>query len=181
MPNGTRQRLVREWPGEEVERASLHGHHGRPHIGKTGHEDDRQLRFSAEQSLEFQSVEVRQCSVENQATGYSGTRSAQKLRRGRENLCLPALTSDQKFERLPHRAVVINDEDNGGTTRAVHALFGVSACRKLLHIFTLGLTPSLTGWRRLIARVARSPNGSQLDWGATVLGVVSRKAAALIG
>lgn len=82
----------------------------------TGDEDDGHVGALGELPLQLETVQSWQRDVEHEAARDRGARVDQELLRRCERLGPPPLGSNQVFQRLAHRDVEVDDEDNGVTS-----------------------------------------------------------------
>ena len=78
-----------------------------------GDEDDRHGgACGREPLLQLKTVEAGKRNVEHEAAWNQGLGPVEEFLGGRECLGLPAFAADQRFQRLAHGDIVVDNEDN---------------------------------------------------------------------
>lgn len=105
------QRCIVDGLGQELDRATLHGLHRGRHVTVAGDENDRQVEpLGADTLLQLEPVQVRQRHVQHQAAGSEMPGPVEEFLTRRKRLRLPTCAADQRFQRLAHGDVVVDDE-----------------------------------------------------------------------
>ncbi len=113
LAHAIEQQLIAERLLDEVDRARLHGANRHRHLGVTRDHDGGQLGAALDQlGLEIESAHSGHAHVEYQTAGLRGLVLAQELRRRRVGSHGEADGFEQPSQRVAHRAVVVDDEDD---------------------------------------------------------------------
>src|SRR5262249_39061278 len=108
------QELIAEGLLDEVDRAGLHRAYRHGHLGVSGDDDGRELDAAPrELGLEIETAHPRHAHVQDQAPRLRRIVIREELRGRRVGAHRKAHRVEQPAQRVPHRAVVVDDEDNG--------------------------------------------------------------------
>src|SRR5437660_8021021 len=114
LPNGAEQHIVLERLRQDLDGSGPHRPDGHRDVAVASDEDDRAVDpLDGDSFLEVETAEVGKVNVENEAARSQDSRVGKKLASGAEGFGPPTLRADQQFQRLAHRDVVVDDEDDG--------------------------------------------------------------------
>src|SRR5262249_11316320 len=107
------QELITEGLLDEVDRAGLHRAHRHRYLGVSGDDDGRELDAAPrELGLEIESAHPRHAHVQDQAARLRRVVIREELRSRGVGAHGKPHRVEQPAQRVPHRAVVVDDEDN---------------------------------------------------------------------
>src|SRR5262249_23318003 len=112
------QHLIAEWLRQELNGSGLHRSNARSDVAVPADEDDWHIRpIDHDTFLKIQTADVREGDVEYHAARNQCSGTNKEFLRRREGLDLPTCRLNQQFQRLTHRNVVVDDENDRGGGR----------------------------------------------------------------
>src|SRR5262249_6161495 len=118
--NGVEQLLLAEWVRQEFDRARFHGPDRHGNVAVAGDEDDRQLRVRLDElALQIEPAQPRQAHVEDEASRRIRTTCVQERPRAGKHLDLESDGRDEPPQRVAHRRIVVDHEDDRSRRRRV--------------------------------------------------------------